>query len=83
MSGQVFSSYLFLYFIFFFFFLHSYIFHNAGTSGRIAAVDAVEIPCTFGLKADKFVAIICGGIADASITIESHDEEGLLYKQYL
>lgn len=48
---------------------------GAGTSGRIGALDAVEIPCTFGLPPDRFVAVIAGGIADAALSIEDQCEE--------
>jgi N-acetylmuramic acid 6-phosphate etherase len=51
------------------------IYVGAGTSGRIAAMDAVEIPCTYGLAKDRVIALIAGGIADASIEIESNFEE--------
>lgn len=51
------------------------IYVGAGTSGRIAALDAVEIPCTYGLPADKAIALVAGGIAEASIEIEYQSEE--------
>jgi N-acetylmuramic acid 6-phosphate etherase len=51
------------------------IYVGAGTSGRIAAMDAVEIPCTYGLATDRVVTLIAGGVADASIEIESNFEE--------
>ncbi len=38
---------------------------GAGTSGRIATMDAAEMPPTFGIDPDRFVALIAGG-ADAS-----------------
>jgi N-acetylmuramic acid 6-phosphate etherase len=38
---------------------------GAGTSGRVATMDAAEMPPTFGVDADRFVAVIAGG-ADAS-----------------
>lgn len=51
------------------------IYVGAGTSGRVGAMDAVEIPCTFGLSPDRFVAVIAGGIADSALSIESEHEE--------
>jgi N-acetylmuramic acid 6-phosphate etherase len=51
------------------------IYIGAGTSGRIAAMDAVEIPCTYGFPEDRILALISGGISDAAIEIESDFEE--------
>ncbi len=51
------------------------IYVGSGTSGRIAAMDAVEIPCTYGFPENRILALIAGGIADASIEIESDFEE--------
>lgn len=51
------------------------IYLGCGTSGRLAAVDAVELPCTFGFPRDKVLALIAGGIADAAIDIETNFEE--------
>jgi N-acetylmuramic acid 6-phosphate etherase len=51
------------------------IYVGAGTSGRVAAMDAVEIPCTYGFSEDKILCLIAGGIADAAIEIESDFEE--------
>ena len=51
------------------------IYVGAGTSGRIAAMDAVEIPCTYGFPEDRIITLISGGIADAAIEIESDFEE--------
>jgi len=51
------------------------IYVGSGTSGRIAAMDAVEIPCTYGLSEDRILCLIAGGIADAAIEIESGFEE--------
>ncbi len=48
---------------------------GAGTSGRVAAMDAVEIPCTFGFPASRWVALIAGGCAEAAFSIESEGEE--------
>jgi N-acetylmuramic acid 6-phosphate etherase len=51
------------------------IYVGAGTSGRIAAMDAVEIPCTYGFPEERILALISGGISDAAIEIESDFEE--------
>lgn len=51
------------------------IYVGSGTSGRIAAMDAVEIPCTYGFPEDRILCLIAGGIADAAIEIESNFEE--------
>jgi len=51
------------------------IYVGAGTSGRIAAIDAVEIPCTFGFPKDKVLVLISGGITDAALEIETNFEE--------
>jgi len=51
------------------------IYVGAGTSGRLAATDAVELGCTFGLPRDRVLTLIAGGIADASIEIENNFEE--------
>ncbi len=40
------------------------IYVGSGTSGRIATMDAAEMPPTFGIPDDRFIAIISGG-ADA------------------
>lgn len=48
---------------------------GAGTSGRIAALDAIEIPCTYGEDPSRFVAVIAGGVADSLLTVESDCEE--------
>ena len=36
------------------------IYVGAGTSGRIASMDAVEIPCTYGFPEDKILSIVAG-----------------------
>ncbi len=50
------------------------IYVGAGSSGRIATMDAVEVPC-FGFPDDRIFAIVSGGISDAAIEIESDFEE--------
>lgn len=39
------------------------LFVGAGTSGRMAAAEAAELPGTFGLAADRVVALVAGGAA--------------------
>uniref|UniRef100_UPI0032177C56 N-acetylmuramic acid 6-phosphate etherase n=1 Tax=uncultured Draconibacterium sp. TaxID=1573823 RepID=UPI0032177C56 len=51
------------------------IYVGSGTSGRIAAMDAVEIPCTYGFPEERILCLIAGGVADAAIEIESDFEE--------
>jgi N-acetylmuramic acid 6-phosphate etherase len=51
------------------------IYAGAGTSGRLAAMDAVEIHCTYGFPEERILALISGGLADAAIEIESDFEE--------
>ncbi len=51
------------------------IYVGAGTSGRLAAADTVEIACTFGFPRDKVLTLIAGGVADAAIDIETNFEE--------
>ncbi|MCG8305775.1 MAG: N-acetylmuramic acid 6-phosphate etherase [Cytophagales bacterium] len=51
------------------------IYVRSGTSGRIATMDAVEIPCTYGFPEESIIGLIAGGISDAAIEIESDFEE--------
>jgi N-acetylmuramic acid 6-phosphate etherase len=51
------------------------IYVGTGTSGRIAAMDAVEIPCTYGFPANRILALIAGGLSDSTLEIESDFEE--------
>jgi len=51
------------------------IYVGAGTSGRVAAMDAVEIPCTFGCLPDRVVAVVAGGLMEAALSIEQDGEE--------
>ncbi len=52
---------------------------GAGTSGRLAVVDASECPCTYGVPSDMVQAVIAGGlegISDASSGDEDDEEQG-------
>ncbi len=52
------------------------IYVGSGTSGRIAVMDAAEMPPTFGVDADRFVAIVSGGErAQTTATEGAEDEE--------
>ncbi|MDR3094655.1 MAG: N-acetylmuramic acid 6-phosphate etherase [Bacteroidales bacterium] len=51
------------------------IYVGAGTSGRLAAIDTVELACTFGFPRERVYTLIAGGLSDAAIDIESHFEE--------
>lgn len=48
---------------------------GAGTSGRLAALDAVELPCTYGIPESGAVALVAGGNDEAALTIEKQGEE--------
>lgn len=48
---------------------------GCGTSGRLAAIDTVELSCTFGFPRDKVLTFIAGGVTDAAIDIERNFEE--------
>jgi N-acetylmuramic acid 6-phosphate etherase len=50
------------------------VYAGAGTSGRLALVDAVECQSTFGLEPDRVVALVAGG-ADATATAQEHAED--------
>jgi N-acetylmuramic acid 6-phosphate etherase len=47
---------------------------GAGTSGRLALVDAVECQSTFGLDPGRVVALVAGG-ADSTATAQEHAED--------
>ena len=51
------------------------IYLGCGSSGRIAALDDVELNCTYGLEKHRSITLIAGGAADASIDIEHRFEE--------
>lgn len=51
---------------------------GAGTSGRIATADAAEMPPTFGVPPEKFIAIVAGGEAAGATAIESAEDDGHL-----
>ncbi len=50
------------------------VYAGAGTSGRLAHVDAVECQSTFGVEPDRVVALVAGGVAGAA-TAQEHAED--------
>lgn len=49
---------------------------GSGTSGRIAVMDAAEMPPTFGIPADRFIAIVSGGqVAEGRAVEDAEDDE--------
>ncbi len=48
---------------------------GAGTSGRLGALDAAEIPPTFGLASDRVQAIVAGGAAALAAAIEGAEDD--------
>ncbi|GAA2337008.1 N-acetylmuramic acid 6-phosphate etherase [Dactylosporangium salmoneum] len=48
---------------------------GAGTSGRLAVLDAAELPPTFGLAPDRFVAHIAGGERALRTALESVEDD--------
>src|SRR5690625_767625 len=54
------------------------IYAGAGTSGRIALLDAAECPPTFGTEPDLVQALIAGGEKALTVAIEgAEDDEGI------
>ncbi len=51
------------------------IYVGAGTSGRIAVMDAAEMPPTFGIPADRFVAVIPGGLQAMIQAVEVAEDD--------
>lgn len=50
------------------------IYVGAGTSGRIATMDAAEMPPTFGIEGDRFVALIAGGDTASIAAVEDAED---------
>jgi len=50
------------------------IYVGAGTSGRIATMDAAEMPPTFGIEADRFVALHAGGNQATTTAVEDAED---------
>ncbi|MGH9520610.1 MAG: N-acetylmuramic acid 6-phosphate etherase, partial [Terriglobales bacterium] len=51
------------------------IYVGAGTSGRMGALDAAEIPPTFGIPARRFVAVIAGGRRALTHAVEGAEDD--------
>ncbi len=48
---------------------------GAGTSGRMGALDAAEIPPTFGLSADRVQAVVAGGERALARAVEGAEDD--------
>lgn len=53
------------------------IYVGSGTSGRIATMDAAEMPPTFGIDGDRFIAVVSGG-QSAQTTAQEDAEDSEL-----
>ncbi|RYG35937.1 N-acetylmuramic acid 6-phosphate etherase [bacterium] len=51
------------------------IYVGAGTSGRVAMMDAAEMPPTFGVDPDRFVALIAGGSSAGINAVEDAEDD--------
>ena len=51
------------------------IYVGAGTSGRIAAVDAAECESTFSMPAERVVALVAGGAAASALEQEEAEDD--------
>jgi N-acetylmuramic acid 6-phosphate etherase len=47
---------------------------GAGTSGRVATMDAAEMPPTFGVDSDRFIAVIAGGVSAGLNAVEDAED---------
>jgi N-acetylmuramic acid 6-phosphate etherase len=52
-----------------------WIYVGAGTSGRIAALDAAECPPTFGVPPGRVVALVAGGQSAATSAVEGAEDD--------
>ena len=59
------------------------IYVGAGTSGRMATMDAAEMPPTFGLDPDRFVAVIAGGNSAGQVAVEDAEDDAFAAIQAL
>ncbi len=50
---------------------------GAGTSGRIASLDAAEVPPTFGLEPGRVVAVLAGGPEALTQAVEGAEDDAL------
>lgn len=51
------------------------IYLGSGTSGRIATMDAAEMPPTFGIAPERFVALVSGGSAATERAVEDAEDD--------
>ncbi|HEY0865772.1 MAG TPA: N-acetylmuramic acid 6-phosphate etherase, partial [Fimbriimonas sp.] len=51
------------------------IYVGAGTSGRVATMDAAEMPPTFGVGPDRFIALIAGGASAGGTAVEDAEDD--------
>jgi N-acetylmuramic acid 6-phosphate etherase len=51
------------------------IYVGAGTSGRIATMDAAEMPPTFGIEGDRFIAVVAGGAEAGQKAVEDAEDD--------
>ena len=56
---------------------------GAGTSGRMGALDAAEIPPTFGLAPDRVQGVIAGGAEALQRSVEGAEDDGAAAHQEL
>jgi len=56
---------------------------GAGTSGRMAAADAAEIPPTFGFDPDRIQAVVAGGAEALTRSVEGAEDDGLAARREL
>jgi N-acetylmuramic acid 6-phosphate etherase len=52
-----------------------WIYVGAGTSGRVAAIDAAECPPTFGVPSDRVLALLAGGHTAATQAVEGAEDD--------
>lgn len=52
------------------------IYLGAGTSGRIGAVDAAELPPTFGWPPERAIALMAGGLDAFATAVEGAEDDG-------
>ena len=48
---------------------------GAGTSGRVATMDAAEMPPTFGVDSDRFLTVIAGGASAGVHAVEDAEDD--------
>lgn len=48
---------------------------GSGTSGRVATADAAEMPPTFGVEPDRFIALISGGPGASDKAVEDAEDD--------